>query len=216
MLDAYKVPQTPPDLYPITYTPRSLLGVSGGIKITGAKTDGNSDPLALREAVKGFLDRWRDLVGADPKTMSLRTVVEAGDSERLTFRQVDYPYPIAEGSGVMVVVVSLDGRLTQLDDKFIPLVDLPSRPSIDREAARKKVIGRSFIYSDSAGREQRAQVNSQDEVDVTRLLVVPLEKADEIELHLAWEVIAGRSPSWTVYIDAVTGDELRAVQNIRT
>src|SRR5215470_3838008 len=50
MLDAYGVPQTPPDLYPITYTPRSLLGVSGGIKITSQPGAAN-DPegLALRE-----------------------------------------------------------------------------------------------------------------------------------------------------------------------
>src|SRR4030095_11262993 len=31
LLDVYKVPQTPPDLYPTICTPRSLLGISGGI-----------------------------------------------------------------------------------------------------------------------------------------------------------------------------------------
>ncbi|HLG18176.1 MAG TPA: hypothetical protein VJH03_27305 [Blastocatellia bacterium] len=216
MLDAYKVPQTPPDLYPITYTPRSLLGVSGGIKITGERADGSSDALALREAVKAFLDRWRDMIGADLSTMSLRSVDESGDSQRMTFRQVDYQYPIAEGFGVMAVVVSLDGRLTQLDDRFIPPVELPKRPSIDRDAALKKVVGRSFTYSDVAGREQQSMVGSREEVSVRRLVVLPIEKADEIEVRLVWEVVAGTTPSWTVYIDAVTGDEVRAVQNVKT
>ncbi|HEX8184254.1 MAG TPA: hypothetical protein VF747_05870, partial [Blastocatellia bacterium] len=65
MLEAYNVPQTPPDLYPIIYTPRSLLGVTGGIKIMAAKPEPGNETIALREAVKGFIDRWRDMLGAD-------------------------------------------------------------------------------------------------------------------------------------------------------
>src|SRR5215469_11286241 len=47
MLDAYSIQQTPPDLYPIIYTPRSLLGVSGGIKILLAKPEPGTENLAL-------------------------------------------------------------------------------------------------------------------------------------------------------------------------
>src|ERR1041385_3396545 len=39
MLDAYGVVQTPPDLYPVTNTPRSIVGVSGGIRILDYKPD---------------------------------------------------------------------------------------------------------------------------------------------------------------------------------
>src|SRR6266487_7086662 len=39
MLDSYGVPQTPPDLYPITNTPRSLLGVAGGLQLLGAAAE---------------------------------------------------------------------------------------------------------------------------------------------------------------------------------
>src|SRR5262249_49445604 len=52
MLDSYAVPQTPPDLYPITDTPRSLLGVSGGIKVLTYKPERGNETFALREAVK--------------------------------------------------------------------------------------------------------------------------------------------------------------------
>ena len=39
--------------------------------------------------------------------------------------------------------------------------------------------------------------------------------SDAIEVHLAWELVAGKSLSWTVYLDAVTGEELRIVQNFQ-
>src|SRR5262249_57595193 len=63
MLEAYNVPQTPPDLYPITYTPRSLLGVSNGIKIASQPSLGN-DPqaLAFRDFATASLQRSPPLI----------------------------------------------------------------------------------------------------------------------------------------------------------
>jgi hypothetical protein len=47
-------------------------------------------------------------------------------------------------------------------------------------------------------------------------VTLPIEKADAIEVHLAWEVVAGKSLTWTVYIDAMTGEELKVNQNFNT
>jgi len=44
-----------PDLHPVIYTPRSLLGVSGGIKLLAAPPERGSETIALREAMKTFL-----------------------------------------------------------------------------------------------------------------------------------------------------------------
>ena len=216
MLDAYGVAQTPPDLYPITNTPRSLLGVSGGIKLLTYKPERGNETFALRETLKTFIDRWRDLLGADPTTISLVSSDHSGDTQRLTFRQANYAYPVAGNFGEMVAVISGDGRLIQLDDRFVPIVDLPLKPSIERDIATKKVVGRTFGYTDAAGREQRTQIAEATEVAVKRLVVLPIEKGDAIEVHLAWELVAGKSLSWTVYMDAVTGDEIKVVQNFQT
>jgi len=216
MLDAYTVPQTPPDLHPIINTPRSLLGVSGGIKLMPAPPERTGDTTALREAMKNFLDRWRDLLNADPSTVSLAKGDAAGTTHRLTYRQANYGFPVAGNYGEMTAVVSSDGRLLQLDDRFIPTTDLPQRPQITREEAQKRVVGRTFTYTDIAGREQRAQVTNAAEVSARQLVILPIQKGDNIEVHLAWEVTAGRSLSWTVYLDAITGDELRVVQNFQT
>jgi hypothetical protein len=216
MLDSYGVPPTPPDLYPITGTPRSLLGVSGGIKLIAAKPEPGTETFALREAMKAFIDRWRELLGVDPATISLIDADRSGDTERLTYRQGNYAYPVAGNFGEMVAVIGKDGKLLQLDDRFVPVVDLPLKPSVERSAAAKKVFGRTFSYKDITGREQRTAIGAPNEVSVKRLVVLPLEKGDAVEAHLAWEVVAGNSLSWTVYIDAVTGEELRVVQNFQT
>jgi hypothetical protein len=216
MLDFYKVAETPPDLYPVTYTPRSLQGVTGGIKILAAPPEPATQDMALREAVKRFIDQWRDLIGADPLTVSLVAATDAADAQRLTYRQASYAYPIAGNFGEMTVVISRDGRLLQLDDRFIPIVEVPQRPIIDREEAGRRVVGRTFTYSDIAGRPQQVRINNPAEIKVKRVVVAPVEKSDTVEVHLAWEIVAGSSLSWTVYIDAMTGEELKAVQNFKT
>ena len=216
MLDAYKVPPTPPDLYPITYTPRSLLGVSGGFMLLAAPTEAGAEKLTIREAVKGFVERWREFLGADPAALSLVSANESGDVRRFTYRQSNYSFPVSGGYGEMVAVVSRDGRLMQLDDRFIPQVELPLRPQVERATAAEKVVGRTFTYSDISGREQRTQITRADEITVRQLVVIPIEKGDAIEVHLAWEVLAGSALSWTIYVDAISGEELRVVQNFNT
>lgn len=216
MLDAYGVVQTPPDFYPITDTPRSLVGVSGGIRILDYKPDPGDESFALREAVKVFIDRWRDLLAVDPASVSLISADESGDSRRLIFQQVSYAYPVAGSFGEMVIIIDKSGTLLQLDDRFVPVVELPLKPALEREAAAKKIIGRTFNYTDIAGRQQQAQIGAPSEVSVKRLVVLPIEKADAVEVHLAWEIVAGKSLSWTVHVDAVNGEELRVVQNFQT
>ena len=216
MLDSYGVAQTPPDLYPITDTPRSLLGVSGAIQLLGAKPEPGTEAFALRVAMKLFIDRWRDLLAADPATISLVSDDASGDTSRLRYRQGNYAYPVAGNFGEMVAVVSHDGKLMQLDDRFIPVVDLPLKPKTERDVAAKKVVGKVFSYTDVAGREQRLEISAASEVTVKRLVILPIQKGDAVEVHLAWEIVAGKSMSWTMYLDAITGDELKVAQNFQT
>ncbi len=215
MLDSYGIVQTPPDLYPVTDTPRSLLGASGAIQLLTYKPEAGSETFAIREALKQFIDRWRDLLEADPATVSLVRADESGDTRRLIYRQSNYAYPVAGNFGEMTAIISRDGRLIQLDDRFVPVVDLILKPSIEREIAAKKVVGRTFSYTDLAGREQRTQIGV-GEASAKRLVVLPIEKGDAVAVHLAWEVVAGKSLSWSVYIDAVTGEEIKVIQNFQT
>ncbi|MEW6206830.1 MAG: PepSY domain-containing protein [Acidobacteriota bacterium] len=212
MLEAYNAPPSKPDLHPITCAPRSLAEAAGKIDIISKRTEQDGE---LRSAVKQFIDRWRDLLGADPDSVSLISVTDAGDARRLIFKQANYPFPVAGNFGEMTLVVSPEGRLLQLEDRFIPVVETPVRPEYQREDARKRVAGRSFAYRDAAGKEQREQI-AEDQIAVKQLVILPIEKGDRIEVRLAWEIIAGGALSWTVYIDAITGEELQVTQNFQT
>ncbi len=216
MLDAYGAPATSPDLYPVTYTPRSLAGVSGGLQIIPSPPDPAMEELGTREGAKRFIDRWRELIGADPASVSLAEVSPIDGGQRLIYRQAGFSYPVAGNYGEMIAVITSAGRMIQLDDRFIPLVELPARPAIEREAAASRIVGKTFTYSDIAGRPQQARIDNPADVTVRQLVVLPIEKGNAIEVHLAWEIIAGSSLSWTVFIDAINGDELKVVQNFQT
>jgi hypothetical protein len=213
LLDVYSLPPTPPDLYPVTYTPRSLLGVSGGIKFVTFFTSTQSQDIAVREAAKGFIERWRDLIGVDPGGISLVAVSAAGGATQLTYRQGDYPFPFAGDYGEMTLSISSDGRLTQLDDRFIPVMELPVRPAIDKEAALKNVIGKSFVLTDKNGRPQQASVSGAADVSSARVVILPVQKGNGLEVHLAWQLTPAKAQGSSIYVDAVNGQELRLTEN---
>jgi hypothetical protein len=144
------------------------------------------------------------------------SATNGGSAWRFTYKQEGYPFRVAGSFGEMVAAVTPDGRLVQLDDRLIPVVDVPIRPSLEREAAAARLLGRRFVYRDVAGREQQVTITSKEEITTAQLVVLPVEKPDSVEVHLAWEVTAGKPLVWTVYLDAVTGVELKVVQGFET
>jgi len=214
LLDTYNLSPTPPDLYPITYTLKSLLGVPGGIKFVTLQAAVESPNLALREAAKGFIERWRDLIGVDPAGISLVGATATGNVTQFTYRQGNYPFPLGGDYGEMTLSISRDGRLTQIDDRFIPVVELPIRPAIDKEAAIKKLIGKSFTLSDKSGRQQQVSISSAADVTACQIVVLAIQKSNGLEVHLAWQFNASKAQQgWGIYIDAVNGQELRLADN---
>jgi len=212
LLDTYNLPPTPPDLYPITYTLRSLLGVSEGIKLVTLTPSSESPNLRLREAAKGFIERWRDLVGVDPAGISLVGFTATVNATQFTYRQGDYPFPLGGDYGEMTLSISREGRLTQIDDRFIPVVELPSKPAIDRAAAVKKVIGRSFKVTDRSGRQQDVTISGAADACAATLVVLAIQKGNALEVHLAWQLSPVQNVGSSIYVDAMNGQELRSVE----
>ncbi|MBI3650705.1 MAG: hypothetical protein HY231_06615 [Acidobacteria bacterium] len=215
LLEAYNVKAVEADLYPVIVTPRSLTHVQGGLKITTIAIQPGTEEVTIREAARKFIERWRDLLGLTPAGMSLVSAQHLGDAHRLNYKQADYPFPLAGTFGTMTLSLSNDGRLLQLDDRFIPVVDLPIKPVIDRQAVILRVANRTFTYSNVAGQPQSLKIAASD-ISVQGLVVYPVEKNDKIEVHLAWEIAAGKSLAWNVYIDAINGEDIAAVQKFNT
>jgi hypothetical protein len=214
LLETYTVTGEP-DLHPVIFTPSSLANLQGSIKITPATVQTGAEDVTIREAARKFIERWRDLLGLTPATMSLVSDNHTGDAHRLTYKQADYPFPMVGKFGEIVLIISNDGRLLQLDDRFIPVVDLPLKAVIDRPAAALRVANRTFTYSNLAGQPQSVKIPA-DDIHVQKLVVYPVEKSDRLEIHLAWEIVAGKGLSWNVYLDAINGEDLGVVQKFNT
>ncbi|MEW6125546.1 MAG: hypothetical protein AB1757_00670 [Acidobacteriota bacterium] len=214
LLELYNLKETEAQFYAITHTPRSLAGIESGIKIIDAPLTGDTT-VPVREAAKRFIDRWRELLSAQPGTVSLTKNDNTGGIHRLTYKQADFPFPVAGGYGEITLVINNDGRLLQLDDRFIPVVELPFSPTINRQEAAQRLVNRTFTYKDAAGNDQQLRINDLKDVHVKGLVILPVAKKDSLEIHLAWEILLGDAPSWTVYLDAIDGAELKAEQNLK-
>ena len=212
LLDAYGVPQTDPDLYPVTWAPKSLSAIQNGIKIMTSKAAKETQASALREAAKSFVQRWHDLTVAEPSGVSLADESQAGGLTRLTYNEMSYPFPIAGDLGKMTLTLSADGSLRQMDDRFIPVVDFPSRPTIDRDTAISAIAGHTVAALDSAGKAAQIKVGAKSDVTSARLVIVPMASKGEIDLHLAWQLGGTKPSQWTAYVDAVQGGILNPRQ----
>ena len=79
-----------------------------------------------------------------------------------------------------------------------------------------KQVGREIIYSNIAGQPLTYKVANRAEVSVKNLVVYPKHEGNKIRIHLAFPVEVGSGTTWTVYVDAITGQEIEIKQNFAT
>jgi hypothetical protein len=218
-LEAYGVPperRKAPDLAPVTHVPQSILGI-GPIPLARSGAEAPPDEERVRLFLRDFIAERAQLLGVSATALSLETVTDAGGlGKRYSYVQADYRHPIAPPDGRLDIIVSPRAEIIQISDTVIPFVDLPAEPRIARDAAAKSVLGTTFTYGDIAGRPQTVTVTDPEHVEVKRLVVLPERTPEALRIRLAWEVEAGSSLTWTVYVDAVTGETISTRQNFQT
>jgi hypothetical protein len=203
-----------PDLNPFVYTPHSFLG-SGPIRLGGG-TDAPTDE-RIRLLLRDFISKNADLLGVTTDRISLDQVTPAATgTKRYSFVQTGYAYPIAPPAGRLEMIVSDAGDIIQISDTAIPAVALPAEPRITREEAERRVVGTTFTYGDIAGRPQQVRVTDPAHVHAERLVVYPEETEAAMRIRLVWEVTAGEGLTWTVFVDAITGETVATRQNFQT
>lgn len=218
-LAEWRLPETAPDLMAVTNTPRALpAGLAGRININ--TKPGKFGEIEMKEALRLFIDRSRDVlsgseknVALGPKDLSLISFASEGNFYRATFRQVNYLVPIAENYGELRFVIGKNGELLQWSSSLLPDVSLPARAEIKPESIQEKLLNREFTYTTIAGRPQSYRVINQDEIRIGELIVYPKLNGNWLEIHLTFPVTVGTSLAWTVYVDAITGEELGVKQN---
>lgn len=225
-LSEYKLSFAAPDLEPILYTPRSLpAGLANQISLQplDQKASPALDEAQAKEYLRRFIDKYHAVLAGDQrasalslKDISLITFANEGNLYRAVYRQMNYPYPIGNGYGELRIVLSKAGALLQLSSRLIPAVEFPVRPKLEPATITNKLIGREFTYSNFAGQPLTYKVAQASEINLKELIVFPKVAEQKIKLHLVYPVEVGRGTTWTVYVDAVTGEEVEVKQNFQS
>jgi len=218
-LQDFRLPETKADLEPFLHTPRALpMELAGRIYLNARGVA--FDPMEAKEALRRFLERAPVLLGAgnllSPRDLSLVSFSNDGNFYRAVYQQSSYPFPIANGYGELRLTVGKDGTLLQWGSRLIPKFDLPIKAEIKPQSIAEKMVGREFSYSGIAGQPMRYRVTQRPEISVKELVVYPKLDGNRMTLHLAYPVEVGTGMTWTVYVDAINGQELGVKQNFAT
>ncbi|MGH9839033.1 MAG: hypothetical protein ACREEM_09630 [Blastocatellia bacterium] len=215
----FRLPEAKADLEPLLHTPRALPAELAGRIYLNARSVA-FDQMEAKEALRRFLERARILLGADSqlslRDLSLVSFSDDGSFYRAVYRQSSYSFPIANGYGELQLTVGKNGTLLQWSSRLIPKYDLPARAAVAPQDIAEKLVGRDFSYSSVAGQPMRYRVAQRSEVSVKELVVYPKPDGNRMTLHLAYPVEVGTGTTWTVYVDAINGQELGVKQNFAT
>lgn len=190
------------------------------------------------EAIKDK-DRVMSNVKAWLLDNSRNTGVKSGDELKVreTFEKMDYPSsgsPVMgqlnisfEGqqfNGMPIVVegryhnprVTADAqKVLSLDGHWYPGIEVPGAPKFSDSECRQRLIGKGLNYTKESG-EPTTQKISEQSIDKKPILVVFVRTSkDGLEFRLAWEFRIQHG-MWTIYFDAITGEELVEMQNFVT
>jgi hypothetical protein len=204
-------------------TPRALPPEMAGRIAIQTKT-GAFGELEAKEALRRFIERASGAIfpnqinssahsSVSLKDLSLVSFTDDGSFYRAVYRQANYSFPISGGYGELMLAVGKNGALLQLNSRIIPALDLPTRAEIAPQSLVDKMVGREFGYTNIAGQPMSYKVASRSEVSVKDLVVYPKQEGNRITVHLAYPVEAGQGTTWTVYVDAITGQEIDVKQN---
>lgn len=221
-LQSYRVSPTAPDLEPVLAVPRTLpAAVAQKIVIT--EKSETLSPEQARDALRQFIARSMRVLAGEPQErevglqdLSLNGFSADGNLYRATYRQTSYSFPLANGYGELRIAITKEGALIQLSSRLVPIVELPSAPSTDIAAIMRGLVGREFKYSGIDGRELVYKVASEEEITRKDIVIFPVAEESRILLHLAYPVEVGRGTTWTVFVDAITGQEIAVKQNFNT
>jgi hypothetical protein len=223
LIAEFHLPEARLDLEPVLNTPRALPPEMSG-RISIQTKAGAFGELEAKEALRRFIERASGALFPNPtngpaqgsvglKDLSLVSFTDDGSFYRAVYRQANYPFPVSGGYGELSLAVGKNGTLLQLNDRIIPALDVPTRAEIAPQSLVDKMVGREFGYTNIAGQPMSYKVASRSEVSVKDLVVYPKQEGNRITIHLAYPVEVGQGTTWTVYVDAIAGQEIDVRQN---
>lgn len=135
---------------------------------------------------------------------------------RLDFRGQSYNGLPIEGDISPLTVFANANSISRIDGYWFPKITVPLQPKVSNDLAKNKLNGRTFTYSDFTGNPIYYHVEQKDLSNVAHKVVFVKKLSQGLEFRLAWKISVGQGLSWTVYVDAITGEELKVVQMFQT
>ncbi len=135
---------------------------------------------------------------------------------RIDFRGQTYNDLPLEGDISSLTVFANAKGISRVDGHRFPIIPVPLEPKISETSAKSKLNGRTFTYGDIAGNPRNYRVEQKDLSHTAHKVLFVKKSPQGLEFRLAWKVLVGQGLSWTVYMDAVTGEELNVVQMFQT
>lgn len=208
-------------LHPLTATIRSLpanLSALLYLPRVGVKPEMTEDE--TREALRRFINDWRNLIGASPAQLSLVERTDRPDGTKMArYEQRPFRYPLRGGYGQLEIVFTADRRLINVSSSCIPDVERLQNalaaitPVVTQAEAGRQVLASSISYSDSGGNQQTYRVSSAEQLKPSELVTfarLSTMKPDTIQFHLAWQIGVVNTPFQHIYVDAVTNEIIAA------
>lgn len=137
-------------------------------------------------------------------------------SLRVDLRGQTYNGLPVEGDTSSLTVFANANGISRIDGYWFPKITAPIEPKISESSAKNKLNGRTFTYGDIAGRPVDYRVEQKDLNNVAHKVVFVKKSSQGLEFRLAWKISVGQGLSWAVYVDAITGEELKVVQMFKT
>lgn len=226
-----------PDLWPVTATIISLPATPATPlrlpKVGAGETQGQNEE-ETRESLRRFVETAAPLLGLERRvetvaveteresTLSDLSLVEIidgpGGTKLARYRQNPFDLPLRNGYGDIEIGYTPDLRVTTLkstavtDTERLRRAVTAAQQGLAQDKLATSLRSRTFTFNDTAGNRQTRTITSAEAVAVRELVVFPQRRAGDdtrLELRLAWEVsLGGQSDPVTIYIDAVTGEQL--------
>jgi hypothetical protein len=220
-LKDHSLPDVEPDLEPILDTPRALpQGLVNQIAIGG--NNPNLTAADAKEALRHFIEKSRPVLGG-PQTklfevndLSLTSFTDDGGSYRAVYRQMSFPFPMANNFGELHLACSKNGRLLQMSSRLVPDLEIHERPTVEPAGLKEKQVGREFTYRSTAGRPMTYKVAGIEVIGIKDPVIYPVVRGQRLVFFIAYPVQMGKGMTWTVYVDAVSGRELGVHQNFES
>lgn len=135
---------------------------------------------------------------------------------RIDFRRQAYDGLPVEGDISPLTVFANANGISRIDGHWFPMITVPLEPKISETSTKNKLKGRTFTYSDKAGKPRDYLVTEKDLRNSAHEVIFVKKTSPGLEFRLAWEIQVGQGLSWTIYIDAITGEELKVAQMFQT